>query len=500
MASSKILLYFCLSFIFGIFLSSFFPNSQLFLFILILALIFLLISPIFHSFLIFSFCLLFLLFGIWRHQSVLQKIKEDPLTKLNDSKSEIVLTGFVCNEPEFTPKTQRLTIKVEKIFLKDEKSFSSQGKVLLVTKRYPEYSFGDKIKVLGKLQEPSEDLEGFDYKEYLQKDGIYSVINFPKVELIKEKNYPSFTWLIYGKILQLKEKLRESINQIFPFPQSSILNAILLGDKKQIPQDWKEKLNIAGVRHIVVVSGLHITILTTILLNVFLALGFWRQQAIIASLIFILLLVALTGFQPSAIRAAIMGGLFLLAQYFGRMNASSRSIIFAASIMLLQNPLLLKSDIGFQLSFLATMGIIFLSPILEDFLKKIPNTFQLKSILSMTLSAQIFTLPILIYNFGYFSLVSPITNILVLPFLPWILGLGFLSGILGIFSRFLGQISSLFCWVFLSYVLKVVEFFSQPWAFKTFKISWIWLIISYFFLGLITWRLNERKKLKFLRY
>jgi competence protein ComEC len=489
---SKILLYFCLSFILGIFLNSFFPNFQIF--ILILFIIFLLISTVFHSFFIFSFCLLFLFFGILRHQSVLHEIKEDPLTKLNDTKNEIVLTGFVSKEPEFTQKTQRLIIKVEKIFLQDGKFYSSKGKVLLVTKKYPEYSFGDRIKVLGKLQKPSEDLEGFNYKEYLQKDGIYSLINFPKVELIKEKNPPSFSWLIYGKILQLKKKLRESINQIFPFPQSSILNAMLLGDKKQITQDWKEKLNITGLRHIVVVSGLHITILTSILLNVFLALGFWRKHAIFASLIFILLLVIITGFQPSTIRAAIMGGFYLLAQYFGRMNASSRSIVFAASIMLLQNPLLLKSDIGFQLSFLATMGIIFLSPILEDFLKRIPNFLQTKSILSMTLSAQIFTLPILIYNFGYFSLVSPITNILVLPFLPWILGLGFLSGILGIFSQFLGQVFSFFCQIFLSYVLRVIEFFSQPWAFKTFKISWIWLIISYSFLGLITWWLNKRKK------
>ena len=500
MTPSKILLYFCLSFIFGIFLSSFFPNSQLFLFILILALILLLLSPIFHSFLIFSFCFLFSLFGIWRHQSVLQKIKEDPLTKLNDSKKEIVLVGFVSEEPEFTQRTQRLTIKVEKIFLKGEKPLSSQGKVLLVTKRYPEYSFGDKIKVFGQPQNPREDLEGFDYREYLQKDGIYSLINFPKIELIKEKNYQSFTWLIYGKILQFKGKLRESLNQIFPLPHSSILNAMLLGDKRQIPNEWKEKLNIAGLRHIVVVSGLHITILTAILLNVFLAFGFWRQQAIIASLIFIILLVALTGFQPSTIRAAIMGGVFLLAQYFGRMNTSSRSIVFAASIMLFQNPLILKSDLGFQLSFLATLGIVFLCPILEEFLKKIPTLFQSRNILAMTISAQIFTLPLLVYNFGYFSLVSPLTNVLVLPFLPWILGLGFLSGIFGIFSQFLAQIFSLFCWVFLTYVLKIVEFFSQSWAFKTFKISWIWLIISYFLLGLITWRLNEKKRLKFLQY
>lgn len=194
-----------------------------------------------------------------------------------------------------------------------------------------------------------------------------------------------------------------------------------------------------------------------------------------------------------------MGGIFLLAQYFGRMANSSRTIIFAAALMLLQNPLLLKLDVGFQLSFLAMMGIIYFSQIFQEYFRKIPNLFQFRNLLSTTLSAQVFTFPILIYNFGYFSLVSPLTNILVVPLLPSILGLGLLFGIVSLIFQPLGRLLSFPCWLLLAYLLKVVDFFSQHWAFKTLKISWLWLITFYLLLGLITWRLQENQKLKFLR-
>jgi len=321
-------------------------------------------------------------------------------------------------------------------------------------------------------------------------------MNWPKIELI-ERNQGNFA---YAKILEFKNKLRESIYQNISPPQSSILGALILGDKKQISEELKQKLNVAGVRHITAVSGLHVAVLTSILMTLLIGLGFWRQQAFYFTIIFIIIFIIMTGLQPSAIRAGIMGGLFLLAQHLGRMNTSSRTIVFAAALMLAQNPLLLKLDVGFQLSFLAMMGIIYFLPIFQNFLKKIPNFFQLRSLLSMTLSAQVFTLPILIYNFGYLSLVSPITNVLIVPLLPYIMGLGFIFGIAGLIFQPLGWLLSLPCWLILTYSLKIIDILSQPWAFKTLEVSWIWLVISYSILGLITWRLQENQKLKFLQY
>jgi competence protein ComEC len=170
--------------------------------------------------------------------------------------------------------------------------------------------------------------------------------------------------------------------------------------------------------------------------------------------------------------------------------------------MLAIKPPLLK-NVGFQLSFLATLGIIYLTPFFEKLLEKtkILKTFKLSSLLAMTFAAQIFTLPILIYNFCYFSLVGPITNLLIVPILPYLMGTGFLFLLIGIFWQPLGFIFSLPVWLLLGYLTSVVNFFSQiPWASLTFRISWPWLPAIYFVLGYLTWRLIKTQKLKFLSY
>jgi len=506
MTSSKIFLYFCLSFIGGIFLNSFFAPHLLYLGGgLILGILLISVLWSYKRFVIIGFCILFLIAGIWRHQQAELKMTNNELRRLNDLDQKITFVGIVTKEPDIREKSVKLTVKPENI----------NGKVLVTINRYPEYQYGDKLKITGKLKTPQV-FEDFNYKDYLKKDGIYSVMDWPKIELI-EKNQGN---LIFAKILSFKEKLRESIYQNLSPPQSSILGAIILGDKSRMSGcsqkeieaaqekgekclKLKEKLNITGVRHITAVSGMHVVILSGVLMSLLIGLGLWRGQAFYFTIIFIWLFIIITGLQPSGIRAGIMGGLFLLAQYLGRLNSASRAIVFAAAGMLAVNPLLLRLDVGFQLSFLAVMGIIYLGPIFRDWLKFIPEEkfINLRSILVMTLSAQIFTLPILVYNFGRISLVAPITNILILPSIYWIMILGFIFGLIGILWSPLGWILSWPAYLLLTYLIKIVDFFSQPWAFKTLEnVHWIWLAISYLILGLIIWRLNEKQKLKFLNY
>ena len=174
----------------------------------------------------------------------------------------------------------------------------------------------------------------------------------------------------------------------------------------------------------------------------------------------------------------------------------------AAGIMLVINPLLLLNDVGFQLSFLATIGIIYLSSFFRRWLKFIPKKFiRLKEIIAMTFAAQIFTLPILIYNFGRMSLVAPLTNILIIPVVYWIMLSGFIFALAGVIWPFLGWILSFPCLFLLTYLAKIVNFFSHPWAAKTIEnVHWFWLIISYLILGFIALQLNKRKRLKFLEY
>jgi competence protein ComEC len=276
---------------------------------------------------------------------------------------------------------------------------------------------------------------------------------------------------------------------------------MILGDKRQIADDLKEKLNLTGLRHITAISGLHVTVLSSLLMTILIGIGFWRQQAFYLAIIFITIFILMTGLQPSAIRAGMMAGFFLLAQYLGRENTSSRTIFLVAALMLAKNPLLLRFDLGFQLSFLAMLGIIYFSPIFQAWFTKIPNRFQLKNILSMTLAAQTFTLPILISNFGYISLIAPLTNILIVPWLYWIMLFGFIFAFLGTIWQTLGWIFSWPVWFLLTYLIKVVDLFSKlPFASYSLKISWPWLLIFYIILGLLIWYWQRSQKLKFLNH
>lgn len=443
MSKSKVFLLFCLSFIGGIFLSSFLPVGALAK--VGLALPGILLISVFWKYkkaVIIGFSILFLLLGICRHQQVLAGIPEIP-------EGKIAFIGKVAAEPDIRQTHTKLTVTIAEASITEVGPHSVEGKVLVTAGKYPEYQYGDKLRITGELETPHV-FEDFNYKDFLLKDGIYSVMYYPKIEFLGQGDR-GLASIFYGGVFKIKDRLREVINQNLSPPQSSILAAILLGDKRQISDEWKEKLNYAGVRHLTAVSGMHVAILTAILMSVLIALGFWRQQAFYFTIVLIVLFIIMTGLQPSAVRAGIMGGLFLFAHYLGRGNLSDRTVVFAASFMLVQNPLLLRLDVGFQLSFLAMMGIIYFLPYLQKYFGKI---------LAMTLSAQIFTLPVLIYNFGYISLAAPLSNILIVPFLPFLMGLGFLFVILGAVLQPLGWLFSLPVWLLLTYIMKIVNWLS----------------------------------------
>jgi len=480
---SKILFFFSIFFIFGIFIESIFNLSQILICIfLIMGIVLIFINLFFCKkyFLILGFCILFFILGILRMQISEFNIEDNELKKFNDK--EVSLIGAIYGEPDIRDNYQKLKVKI------------NNNIILVTTNRYPEYNYLDKIKIEGKLEEPIEDDE-FSYKNFLMKDGIYSVMFFPKINIISKNHSYNILTFLYEKILFLKQKIRESIQYNFLPPQSSILEGTILGNNGAMSQELKDKLNITGLRHVIAVSGTHVIILSAIIMSFLLALGLNRNKAFYFALFLICFYIILTGFPASGVRAGIMGGLYLTAQKLGRQSMGIRVIILAAFVMLIFNPLLLFYDVGFQLSFLAVMGLIYLEPVFAKILKNFTKSKSenLIKIISATFAAQIFTLPILIYNFGNISFVSPITNLLVLPIVYWLMIFGFLSSFLGIFSLQVGWIFSLPCYFILKYFLWVIDFFSQSWAIKTFEnVHWTWLIILYFFIVILTRYLNKK--------
>ena len=232
---------------------------------------------------------------------------------------------------------------------------------------------------------------------------------------------------------------------------------------------------------------MHMIIMTQILLFLALGIGLWRKHAFYFVIILLVLYILMIGAPASAVRAGIMAGLLLFAQKIGRLRSADRAVVFAAVIMLIFNPLLLKSDVGFQLSFMATLSIIYLKPILDKKTEKLPNPLRIKDIITMTLAAQLGTLPLLIFHFGRLSLISPLANLLIVSLLPVIMILGMVLVFSGLIWLSLAKLIAWPIWFLLTYLIKVVNYLSSvPLAaieFKSFSLVFLvgyYLILSWY--------------------
>jgi len=493
MTHSLILFFFSLSFILGIFFASFFSLSPFSLILFFnLAIFLILFFWEKRRVVLFGFCLIFLLLGFLRMETFSDGIKNNELLQLNDSAETINLEGRVAKEAIEK-------IKVEMIVFQPD---NYKGKILIVKSLYPHYEYGDRIKVTGKLKTP-ENTSGFDYRQYLLKDGIYSIMEWPKITLVK-KNDGS---ILFSAIIGFKKKFEEATRQFISPPEEGLLEALLFGDESEISNEWENKFNITGTRHITAVSGMNVTIISFLVFAFLLNVGLWRQQAFFLSLFFIFLYVLMVGAPSSAVRAGIMAVIVLIGQYFGRLSSGVRALVFVAVLMLFFNPLLLKTDLGFQLSFLAMLGIILYVSFFIRWLKIIPETnfFPLRTTIATVLAAQFFTFPLLIYNFGYISSVTVLTNILIIPLIAPLTIFIFLFGVIAMLSYSLGYVFSFFVWPFLSYIIFVIDFFSrlsfnvlnfQQFS-STMAISF--LFITYFILGIITWFVIKKQENQFLK-
>ncbi len=440
-----------------------------------------------RKFLTFILCFLIFILGAWRFQNFAVCDKDrQALEMAAGQKEKAVLSGIVAERPEKNGNALKLIVAPDRW----------KSRIMVTANRYPEISYGDRIIIDGRLEEP-QNFSGFNYRDYLAKDGICALSYFPEIEVIGGgEGNPALRFLF-----KFKDSLEANINRHLPVPHAGLMSSLIFGNEEEVPDTWKEKFNITGTRHIMAVSGMNITILSYFIFGAFLSLGLWRKHAFYASVFLVIAYVFLIGAPASAVRAAVMGILFLTAQHLGRTAEGIRPIIFSAALMVMFNPLILKADLGFQLSFLAVLGLVSLQPVFADFLKKVPDTFQLRYTLSASLAAQFFTFPILIYNFGTLSLIGPLVNIFIVPLLPLITILGIGLAAASFISSFLGHALSFPAWFLLTYILKIVDFSSQlPFAGLSVSVfPFYWVLVFYLILFLLVWEWQSARRLKALR-
>ncbi len=421
-------------------------------------------------------------FGFWRFDAAWEAAAKNDLFPLIGQTAAV--EGVIVADPAAGESSRQIVLRPE--------GFS--GKILLLAGRYPEYRYGDRIRFTASLEEP-QNFSDFDYKNYLAKDGIYATARWPEIELVSENNGNP----IYAELLRIKHWLKRGVMQSLPAPQNSLLAAILLGDQSGLGQALKEKLNISGLRHLSAVSGAHVAIMAQVIVPFLIALGWRRQKALWATVVFVWLFVAMIGLPASAVRAAVMGSLAMFAKIIGRPGDTLRIIAIAAAAMVCHNPLILRFDIGFQLSFLAVLGMVFFARPIEKKIGFVRPKF-VRSALSVALAAQIFTLPLVVYNFGYVSSYGLFANVLAEPLVSFITIYGFALAICGAISPALGWLLFFPIWLALSYLLAVNDFFAGlPGAKMEFEIGFFWLALAGAVLAAAAHKIKEREKLAFLQ-
>lgn len=468
---------FVFSVIFGVLLSNCLENNLnklsfalfLFGFLIIVSILLFNLSKNFRQIL---FIILIFIFSL---ALTLFRVKQTIITPLipQFSEKQIEIVGTIVGEVDVRSFNTRLIIRIEEI--KNEKNisrpdtnqfFNDSEKIISVIKHFPRYQTGDQIRLYGKVQLPQnfENDNGieFDYAGYLAKDKIYSITYYPKIELL---NRPNFNF--QREIFKLKENFLAKVQAILPSPASELLGGILLGTKRSLGENLEEKFRKVGLIHIVVLSGYNVTIIAEFIFRLltFLPKFFSAIIGAIAIIIFSIMV----GSGATVIRSVIMSLLALISRVSNRNYNVNRALFLAGALMVLHNPQILLHDPSFQLSFLATIGLINLSDLIKKVFKFLPEKFQIREITSATFSTQIAVLPLLTKMTGELSLVAPIVNIITLQIIPITMLLGFITGCIAFFNQTLAIVIGLIPHLLLSYILLIVNFFSS-FQFATIKL------------------------------
>jgi len=439
---------FSLSFLFGVLIASYFhlPLFAILLGIFLFgAILFLKPHVLVKLIAVFG---LGLLLGWWRYEVAVQPVQH---SVSNWAGEEVMVRGWVKNDPEIIGNRQILQLKVSLI-----DNQTAAGKILLSTWPLPRYAYGDELATKIKISMPESTVE-FDYAAYLRKDGIYALGQSVGEVVVLESPRNSILYWLYSA----KHWLAGQVNKFLPEPDSALMNGLLLGLRTQLSEQFKEVLQYSGTTHIIALSGFNITVIAGFFLWMFGAIP--RRYGLVIAGLGILLFVLMTGAASSVVRAAIMGGIMLFAAYLYRKRNLFNAIIMAAMIMVAINPLVLQYDAGFQLSVAATMGLISITPLILPRLHRLPAV--IKEALATTVSATIAVFPLIIFNFGGFSLYTILANLLVVPLIPLVMLIGFVTLVIYSVMPFLSFISFA-SFVLTRIVINIINFFgSLPYAF-----------------------------------
>lgn len=413
--------------------------------------------------------------GLLRMHYAVSALNTSPLeTELG---KKVELKGVVTEEPERHEKTLNLYIKTD-------------DDIILVTANpYSAVAYGDTVSISGTLEEPeafvTDTGREFDYPHYLLARGVEYKVSYANVDVISSGEGNSFITFL----LRQKHRLMGGIERSLSEPQAGLGEGLLLGVKQALGTELNDAFRKAGIIHIVVLSGYNIMLVVAFTMYC-LSLFFRRNIRIVVGVVMVVCFALIVGLSATVVRASVMAGIFLLSQGFNRTYDITRSLLFAGAVMIFFNPFLLLYDIGFQLSFIATLGLIIIAPKLEVLFKKESVFSAVREYFIATVATQIAVLPLLLYQMGQVSVVAVVVNILVLPIVPLAMLSTFVTGIVALLSSFLALPFAFIAHLSLSYIVLMATWFAAL-PFSAVTISYFplsFLVISYaFIVGALCW-------------
>jgi competence protein ComEC len=409
---------------------------------------------------------LFITLGALRYQGSQPRLAPDSIAWYNNPDREAVVEGWLVEPPDERDGYTNLRVSAEQISLAEEEVPIPVHGLLLA--RLPPgggWRYGDRVRLQGRLESPPEN-ESFSYRDYLARQGVYSYMSRASAEKTGQGRGSRLLAWVYA----VKERALGVVRRIFPDPEGALLAGILLGEDNGLPAPLRQAYNDTGTAHIIAISGFNISILSGLIAGLAGRLLGPRRGALAAGAA-IGAYTLLVGAAPSVVRAALMGGLSLFARQVGRRQQGLNSLALTAAGMSVFNPNL-PWDVGFQLSFMATLGLVlYAEPLSQAFTALASRRLPAATVQRLagpvgeyflfTLAAQITSLPVTVYHFQRLSLTSLLANPLVLPAQPAVMVLGGLAVLLGLLALPLGQMAAYLAWPFAAYTNRVVALLGQ---------------------------------------
>lgn len=437
-------------------------------------------------------CVGVLALGGMRYATAVPLINEQHIAYYNGSRS-VTITGLVVDEPDVSDRFVNLRVEVDSIQVSGGAQLPMQGTVQVQTYRFPVINYGSRLRVTGILETPPED-ETFSYRAYLARQGIHSLMSLPNVTVLAENEGNP----LYRAIFAFKSRAQATIAQLIPEPQAALLTGILLGNDNGLPPDLAEAFRTTGMTHIIAISGFNVALLVAILVR--LAEPFLpRRGAVIFALLGISFYTVLVGADASVVRAALMGSIYLVTnRWLGRPNFAFASLFLAGWVMTILRPFTLW-DVGFQLSFAATLSLmLYADPLTQwarrglqrwltrEWVEKVMGV--LSEAVILTVAAQILTLPLMIGYFGQLSIISLLANALILPVQPAVMIWGGLATLVGLVVPAVGQLLAWVAWLFLGYTIWMVRLFAAvPGAAVPLTVSSAGVVAIFGVIVALTW-------------